>query len=65
MPRRTPKANLVPGSVDAVTSTPDAVRPAVSPDLVRSRLSSYQQGVRRGRADVSGSAAPGNEEESS
>ncbi|WP_169806489.1 nitrate- and nitrite sensing domain-containing protein [Microtetraspora malaysiensis] len=66
LPRRTPKANLVPGSVDAVTSTPDAARPAVSPDLVRSRLSSYQQGVRRGRADVSGSgAAPGNEEESS
>ncbi|WP_433349836.1 nitrate- and nitrite sensing domain-containing protein [Microtetraspora malaysiensis] len=66
LPRRTPKANLVPGSVNAAPSTPDAARPAVSPDLVRSRLSSYQQGVRRGRADVSGSgAAPGNEKESS
>ncbi|WP_084464045.1 sensor histidine kinase [Microtetraspora fusca] len=66
LPKRTPRANLVPGSVDAARGTPPAARPAVSPDLVRSRLSSYQQGVRRGRADVSGSgAAPGNEEESS
>ncbi|MEV0969630.1 sensor histidine kinase [Microtetraspora glauca] len=67
LPKRTPRANLVPGSVGAAPGTPAPPRPAVSPDLVRSRLSSYQQGVRRGRADVSGAEAekPGNEEESS
>ncbi|GLX01332.1 hypothetical protein Misp02_54180 [Microtetraspora sp. NBRC 16547] len=67
LPKRTPKANLVPGSVGAASAeTPATSRPALSPDLVRSRLSSYQQGVRRGRADVSGTDAekPGKEESS-
>ncbi|GAA4595381.1 hypothetical protein GCM10023194_64690 [Planotetraspora phitsanulokensis] len=55
LPKRVPKANLVPGSatgsapesaVAPVTSPP----PALSPDRVRSRLSSFQQGVRQARA---------------
>jgi hypothetical protein len=66
LPKRTPKANLVPGSVGA--DTPAATpRPPVSADAVRSRLSSLQQGVRRGRADLAGGSADGlgNEEEGS
>jgi signal transduction histidine kinase len=66
LPKRTPKANLVPGSVggDTPAATP---RPPVSADAVRSRLSSLQQGVRRGRADLAGGSADGlgNEEEGS
>ena len=49
LPKRTPKANLVPGTAAAVPSSP---MPPLSPDRVRSRLSSFQQGVRRGRAEV-------------
>jgi signal transduction histidine kinase len=53
LPRRVPRANLVPGSVgsggqgsqDAVAETP-----ARSADVVRSRMSSFQRGVREGRA---------------
>ncbi|WP_203973401.1 sensor histidine kinase [Planotetraspora silvatica] len=66
LPKRTPKANLVPGSVGGDTPAP-APRPPVSADAVRSRLSSLQQGVRRGRADLAGGSADGlgNEEEGS
>ncbi|WP_344919296.1 sensor histidine kinase [Streptosporangium oxazolinicum] len=49
LPKRTPKANLVPGTAAAVPSSP---MPPLSPDRVRDRLSSFQQGVRRGRAEV-------------
>jgi signal transduction histidine kinase len=53
LPRRVPRANLVPGSVgsggqesqDAVAETP-----ARSADAARSRMSSFQRGVREGRA---------------
>jgi signal transduction histidine kinase len=53
LPKRVPKANLVPGSADPGPSvfTP---QPSLSPDRVRSRLSSYQQGVRKGRAVARG-----------
>ncbi|WP_433497508.1 nitrate- and nitrite sensing domain-containing protein [Sphaerimonospora sp. CA-214678] len=66
LPKRTPRANLVPGSV-GTASTPPAPRPAVSAEAVRSRLSSFQQGVRRGRAEVADGFAgeTGNEEEGS
>ncbi|MEV0756045.1 nitrate- and nitrite sensing domain-containing protein [Streptosporangium sp. NPDC050280] len=49
LPKRTPKANLVPGTAAAVPVSP---MPPMSPDRVRNRLSSFQQGVRRGRAEV-------------
>jgi len=53
LPRRVPRANLVPGSVgsgapggqDAETGAP-----ARSADVVRSRMASFQRGVREGRA---------------
>jgi hypothetical protein len=48
-----PKANLVPGSADT-SSSPKGVTPmpAVSPDRVRNRLSSFQQGFRAARDDI-------------
>ncbi|MFC7644503.1 hypothetical protein ACFQX6_30210 [Streptosporangium lutulentum] len=56
LPKRTPRANLVPGVAASVPATP---MPPISADRVRSRLSSFQQGVRRGRAEV-GEDATGN-----
>jgi signal transduction histidine kinase len=50
LPKRTPKANLVPGSAAPAPAPMPA--PPVSPDRLRSRLSSYQQGVRKGRAEL-------------
>ncbi|MFG3441711.1 nitrate- and nitrite sensing domain-containing protein [Nonomuraea sp. NPDC047897] len=50
LPKRTPKANLVPGS--AAPAAPAPPPPPVSPDRLRSRLASYQQGVRKGRAEL-------------
>ncbi|MEU6739067.1 sensor histidine kinase [Streptosporangium sandarakinum] len=51
LPKRTPKANLVPG---AATGTPAPAAPMapISAERVRSRLSSFQQGIRRGRAEL-------------
>ncbi|WP_449066107.1 ATP-binding protein, partial [Planomonospora algeriensis] len=49
LPKRTPKANLVPGAASSAPSTP---MPPISPERVRNRLSSFQQGVRRGRAEL-------------
>ncbi|MCP2361223.1 signal transduction histidine kinase [Nonomuraea thailandensis] len=60
LPKRVPKANLVPGSADASPS-PQGVSPlpSVSPDRVRNRLSSFQQGFRAARDDISeGRALP-------
>ncbi|MEO3858939.1 nitrate- and nitrite sensing domain-containing protein [Acrocarpospora sp. B8E8] len=69
LPKRVPKANLVPGSADskpssavaaaavapaAVPAAPPGPMPGVSPERVRSRLSSFQQGVRQGRAVARG-----------
>ncbi|MFI7616970.1 nitrate- and nitrite sensing domain-containing protein [Nonomuraea terrae] len=53
LPKRVPKANLVPGSADT-SSSPKGVTPmpAVSPDRVRNRLSSFQQGFRAARDDI-------------
>jgi hypothetical protein len=50
LPKRTPRANLVPGI--AAAGAPATPMPPISADRVRSRLSSFQQGVRRGRAEV-------------
>ncbi|GII01143.1 sensor histidine kinase [Planobispora takensis] len=60
LPRRTPKANLVPGSVTpanpAEPSSPSPPQPPpatpVSPERVRSRMASFQQGVRRARNEL-------------
>ncbi|MFC4592188.1 sensor histidine kinase [Sphaerisporangium corydalis] len=53
LPKRVPKANLVPGSADPGPSV-FSPAPSLSPDRVRSRLASYQQGVRKGRAAARG-----------
>ncbi|MFC5831732.1 nitrate- and nitrite sensing domain-containing protein [Nonomuraea insulae] len=54
LPKRVPKANLVPGSADTAAS-PKGVTPmpSVSPDRIRNRLSSFQQGFRAARDDIS------------
>ncbi|YCK41684.1 nitrate- and nitrite sensing domain-containing protein [Actinomadura sp. ATCC 39365] len=58
LPKRTPKANLVPGTASqpaqqqAQQSPPPA--PPVSADRMRSRMASYQKGVQRGRQEVRG-----------
>ncbi|HEY2725131.1 MAG TPA: nitrate- and nitrite sensing domain-containing protein, partial [Pseudonocardiaceae bacterium] len=51
LPRRRPKAHLVPGaaSADFASPPPSAAGPARNPDDVRGRLSSYQRGLRHGR----------------
>jgi len=55
LPKRVPKANLVPGGV----GMPDAPVPAPrSADQTRQRLSSFQQGVRNARA-----AAPSDDDD--
>ncbi|MFI6500901.1 nitrate- and nitrite sensing domain-containing protein [Nonomuraea typhae] len=51
LPKRTPKANLVPGTAGQ-PAQPLSPMPPVSADRVRSRMASFQQGVRRGRAEV-------------
>ncbi|MGJ6963917.1 nitrate- and nitrite sensing domain-containing protein [Streptosporangium sp. G11] len=62
LPKRVPKANLVPGTaapdLSAAPQTP-VHRPTVSPEAVRSRLASFQQGVRQGRAAAKGGAGDG------
>ncbi|MFB4281150.1 nitrate- and nitrite sensing domain-containing protein [Nonomuraea sp. MTCD27] len=50
LPKRTPRANLVPGT--ATPQPPPVPAPPVSPDRLRTRLASYQQGVRKGRAEL-------------
>jgi signal transduction histidine kinase len=61
LPRRVPRANLVPGSVGSGSGQgsdeTEAEAPVRSPDAVRSRMASFQRGVREGRA-----AAPQDEE---
>lgn len=47
LPKRVPGSNRVPGSANAVGA--DAAPRASSPDIARSRFSSFQQAVRRGR----------------
>jgi hypothetical protein len=57
LPKRVPKANLVPGSADpaaAPAAPAPSQPPLLSPDRARSRLASLQQGVRQGRAVARG-----------
>ncbi|MEU5861183.1 nitrate- and nitrite sensing domain-containing protein [Nonomuraea sp. NPDC047529] len=58
LPKRVPKANLVPGSADTSASPKGVLpMPSVSPDRVRNRLSSFQQGFRAARDDITGGKA--------
>ena len=63
LPRRVPRANLVPGSVGGDGGAQggqesEAEAPVRSPDAIRNRMSSFQRGVREGRA----AGPPQNEE---
>ncbi|HEX3779973.1 MAG TPA: nitrate- and nitrite sensing domain-containing protein [Pseudonocardiaceae bacterium] len=65
LPKRVPKAHLVPGSAAARASSQQAEQPPLPPrsaDAVRGRMSSFQRGVRRGRHALieaySGGASP-------
>ncbi|MGH3916989.1 MAG: nitrate- and nitrite sensing domain-containing protein [Pseudonocardiaceae bacterium] len=49
LPRRTPLALLVPGAAGEAAPAETKGSPIRSPELIRSRLTSYQQGVREGR----------------
>jgi signal transduction histidine kinase len=49
LPRRVPRANLVPGSVGGGDDA-EADAPVRSPDAARTRMTSFQRGVREGRA---------------
>ncbi len=56
LPKRVPRANLVPGSIGSSDTTEEAP-PVRSADAIRSRMSSFQRGVRDART-----SAPQNEE---
>jgi hypothetical protein len=57
LPKRVPRANLVPGSVGSSAEETEAAPPARSAETIRNRMSSFQRGVREART-----AAPQNEE---
>jgi signal transduction histidine kinase len=50
LPRRVPRANLVPGSIGTGGPDAEAEGSARSPDAARNRMASFQRGVREGRA---------------
>jgi signal transduction histidine kinase len=57
LPKRVPRANLVPGSVGGSAEETASAPPARSAETIRNRMSSFQRGVREARA-----AAPETEE---
>jgi signal transduction histidine kinase len=59
LPKRVPRANLVPGAA-AAPETPDAPTPARSAAATRERFASFQRGAREGRAAAAtDTSAPG------
>jgi hypothetical protein len=68
LPKRVPRANLVPGAVGAeaaATSTStSAPAPARSATHARDRLASFQRGMREGRAAARDSDEPSGEDNS-
>jgi len=63
LPKRVPRANLVPGAAGAAESS--ALAPARSAAATRDRFSSFQRGSREGRAAASGTGSDGGEDENS
>jgi len=61
LPRRIPRANLVPGGV----AEPDRAQPSIarSAAATRERMASFQRGSLRGRAALTGEDASGGEDE--
>ena len=65
LPKRVPRANLVPGTVGAeAAATAAAPTPARSAAHARDRLASFQRGMRQGRAAARDSDAPSGEDNS-
>jgi signal transduction histidine kinase len=62
LPKRVPRANLVPGTAAAETSAPT---PARSAQATRDRFASFQRGIREGRAAATNESAPGGEDDGS
>jgi len=60
LPKRLPKANLVPGSIPS----PQPVVPNRSPAAARDRLAGFQRGVSEGRVAASEAPDPGGEDQS-
>ena len=59
LPKRTPRANLVPGSVGGGGGEEaDGAPPARSAETIRSRMASFQRGVRDARATASQNEEP-------
>ena len=56
LPKRVPRANLVPGGVGETAPAPPT--PARSASQARDRLANYQRGVREGRAAAQDDEAP-------
>ncbi|MGH3395109.1 MAG: nitrate- and nitrite sensing domain-containing protein, partial [Streptosporangiaceae bacterium] len=62
LPKRVPKANLVPGTA---SSEPVAPQPARSAAVTRDRFASFQRGVKQGRAAATGSETNTGEDDGS
>ena len=59
LPKRTPRANLVPGSVgNSAGAETESTPPARSAETIRSRMASFQRGVRDARATASQNEEP-------
>jgi signal transduction histidine kinase len=65
LPKRVPKANLVPGTVGLDAPAPAASVAARSAAQARERLASFQRGVREGRAAAHDPEQPSNGEDDS
>jgi signal transduction histidine kinase len=65
LPKRVPRANLVPGTVGLDTPAPAAPVTARSAAQARERLASFQRGVREGRAAARDTEMPGDGEDDS
>jgi hypothetical protein len=57
LPKRVPRANLVPGTVGAEAAATVAPAPARSAALARDRLANFQRGMREGRAAADSDAS--------
>jgi signal transduction histidine kinase len=64
LPKRVPRANLVPGAVGADTAASAAPAPARSAAHARDRLASFQRGMREGRVAAREGEVPSGEDDS-
>jgi len=66
LPKRMPRANLVPGTAAAASPAGSQLPPSTrSAAATRDRFASFQRGIRHGRAVVSGDGSDGGDDESS